>query len=107
MVKPRYEETSSEVNELLRKALELEERANTLELQKGEHHKVQTFGTSPENAQFMIETGGQTYNQFYNTNQNLLESTDVTNKGATSESVNLEATPMNERGDQTGRLIEG
>jgi len=107
MVNPRYEDASSEVQDMLRKALQIEKRIDALEVRKAEHHKLQTFGTDPENAQFMIETGGQTYNAFYNTNQNLLESADVANKGATSESVNLDDVPATERGDQRGRLIEG
>ena len=107
MVNPRYESASLEVQDMLRKALRLEKRIDALEVKKGEHHKVQTFGTEPEDAQFMIETGGQTYNSFYNTNQNLLDAADVANKGATSESVNLDDVPATERGDQRGRLIEG
>ena len=107
MVRPRYEEVSFEAQDLLRKALQLEKRIDELEVKKGDQHKLQTFGTEPENAQFMIETGGQTYNQFYNTNQNLLDSTDVANKGASSESVNLAAMPMTDRGNLKGRLVEG
>ena len=107
MVNPRYEDASSEVQGMLRKALQLEKRLDALEVIKGEHHKLQTFGTEANNPQFMIETGGQTYNSFYNTNQNLLDSTDVANKGASSESVNLDAMPMTERGNQKGRLVEG
>jgi hypothetical protein len=106
-MRPRYEVVSFEAQDLLRKALQLEKRMEEIEVKKGDHHKSQTFGTEPENAQFMIETGGQTYNAFYNTNQNLLESADIANKGATSESINLDAMPMNERGNQKGRLVEG
>ena len=119
-MKPRYEETSSDVEEMLRKAQQLEKKIDTLEkakmcpcgsgksmasccpdmdmkkygsvnMKKGEHHKEQAFSTEPENAQFMIETGGQTYNAFYTTNQSLLDSTDVANKGASSSSLNLDA----------------
>ena len=125
-MRPRYEDASTEAYNMLKKAHSLADRLDTLEkakmcpcgsgkpqasccpdMKKGNHHKTQTFGTEPENAQFMIETGGQTYNAFYNTNQNLLESADIANKGATSESINLDAMPMNERGNQKGRLIEG
>jgi len=110
MVKPRYEDASSEVYEMLRKAVAIEERLDTLEkakIEKGEHHMGQSYGTTPENAQFMIETGGQTYNAFYNTNQALLDSEDVTNKGASSESVNLDSTPMKNTHDTMNRLVEG
>ena len=77
------------------------------DMKKGEHHMGQSYGTTPENAQFMIETGGQTYNAFYNTNQALLDSEDVTNKGASSESVNLDSTPMKNTHDTMNRLVEG
>ena len=128
MVKPRYEETSSEVQDLLRKALLLEKKIEEAEIKKAkmcacgsgkpqasccpdmkkaEHHMQQSFGTTPEDARFHIETGGQTYNAFYNTNQALLDSEDVTNKGASSESVNLDSTPMKNTHDTINRLVEG
>ena len=55
----------------------------------------------------MAESGGQTYNAFYNTNQSLLDSDDVANKGASSESVNLDNTPMKNTHDTVNRLVEG
>ena len=64
-------------------------------VQKGEHHKAQSFDFNPGHVQFMSETGGQTFNAYYTTNQSLLDSEDVANKGATSQSVNLE--PLNAR----------
>lgn len=128
-MKPRYEAASSEAYELLRKAHEVEKRIDAIEkaklcpcgsgkpkasccpdmdMKKGEHHKTQTFGTTPENAQFHIETGGKTYNAFYNTNQSLLNSEDVANKGAKSEGVNLDTLPMKNTHDAVvDRLIEG
>jgi len=60
-------------------------------VEKGEQHRIQTFGTTPDASTFHIETGGNTYHQQYSTNNTLLESEDVTNKGATSQSYNLEA----------------
>jgi len=60
-------------------------------VQKGDQHRIQTFGTTPDASTFHIETGGNTYHQQYSTNNTLLESEDVTNKGATSQSYNLEA----------------
>ena len=136
-MKPRYEETSSDVEEMLRKAQQLEKKIDTLEkakmcpcgsgkpmasccpdmdmkkcgavnMKKAEHHKEQSFSTEPENAQFMIETGGQTYNAFYTTNQSLLDSTDVANKGASSSSLNLDALSrrMNTHDANTGHVVE-
>jgi hypothetical protein len=109
-MKPRYEEASSEAYEMLRKAVALEERLDTLEktkIEKGSQHMEQSYGTTPNGSQFMIETGGQTYNNFYNTNQALLDSEDVTNKGASSESVNIDSTPMKNTHDTINRLVEG
>tara|TARA_R100000329_G_scaffold145411_1_gene130940 strand:- start:497 stop:940 length:444 start_codon:yes stop_codon:yes gene_type:complete len=60
-------------------------------MKKGEQHRIQTFGTTPDASTFHIETGGNTYHQQYSTNNTLLESEDVANKGATSQSYNLEA----------------
>jgi|TARA_R100001463_G_scaffold130680_1_gene190225 hypothetical protein len=59
------------------------------DMKKGEQHKIQTFNFKPETTQFMVETGGNTYHQQYSTNNSLLESEDVANKGASSSSVNL------------------
>tara|TARA_R100001510_G_C7613928_1_gene176653 strand:- start:255 stop:629 length:375 start_codon:yes stop_codon:yes gene_type:complete len=124
-MKPRYEAASSEAYELLRKAHDVEQRLDALEkakmcpcgsgkpqmsccpdMKKGEHHKETSFGTQPEGVQFNIETGGQTYNAFYNTNQSLLDSDDIANKGASSESVNLDTLKVNTH-DTVDRLVEG
>lgn len=66
-----------------------------VDMKKGDHHKAQSFDFNPGHVQFMSETGGQTFNAYYTTNQSLLDSEDVANKGATSQSVNLE--PLNAR----------
>jgi len=79
-------------------------------MKKGEHHKLQTFDTRPGGVQFMSESGGQTFNAQYQTNQSLLDSDDVANKGATSMSVNLEAlrAKMNTHENPVeGHLTEG
>ena len=75
-------------------------------MKKGTHHKETSFGTQPEGVQFNIETGGQTYNAFYHTNQSLLDSEDIANKGASSESVNLDTLKVNTH-DTVDRLVEG
>lgn len=79
-------------------------------VKKGEHHKLQTFDSRPGGVQFMSESGGQTYNAYYTTNQSLFESDDVANKGATSTSFNLEAlrAKMNTHENPVeGHLTEG
>lgn len=79
-------------------------------VEKGEHHKLQTFDSRPGGVQFMSESGGQTYNAYYTTNQSLFESDDVANKGATSTSFDLEAlrAKMNTHENPVeGHLTEG
>ena len=49
-----------------------------------------TFSTTPQDIAFVSESGGQTRNAGYSTNQHLLDSEDVANKGATSVSISLE-----------------
>ena len=49
-----------------------------------------TFNTNPQNIGFVSESGGQTRNAYYSTNQHLLDSEDVANKGATSSSVSMD-----------------
>ncbi len=127
MVKPRYEETSAEVVEMLKKAHEVEKRIDAIkkaklcpcgsgkpqasccpDMKKGEHHKSISFSTEPSSSQFMIETGGQTYNAFYDTNQSLLDAQDVANKGATKTSVTLDGARVNpqDKGYE-GHVTEG
>lgn len=80
-------------------------------VKKGPHHKAQSFDTKPGNVQFMAESGGQTYNAYYTTNQSLLDSEDVANKGATSESYNLDAlapkTNTHDRAVETHEITSG
>ena len=49
-----------------------------------------SFNSKPQDVMFAAESGGQTRNAHYSTNQHLLDSEDVANKGATSETFNLE-----------------
>ena len=70
---------------------------------------VTTFNTNPQDMAFVSESGGQTRNAYYSTNQHLLDSEDVANKGSTSSSVNFEklAGQMNpHEGDGVDRLDE-
>jgi len=81
-----------------------------VDMKKGSQHKIQTFNTKPESTQFMIETGGNTYHQQYSTNNSLLDSEDVANKGASSSTVNLESLNRNQNPHDTpapGHLTEG
>lgn len=79
-------------------------------VEKGEHHKAQSFDFNPGHVQFMAESGGQTFNAYYTTNQSLLDSEDVANKGATKSSVNVEALNANQNPHDNpapGHQIEG
>ena len=49
-----------------------------------------SFNSKPQDVMFAAESGGQTRNAHYSTNQHLLDSEDVANKGATSESVSMD-----------------
>jgi hypothetical protein len=80
------------------------------DMKKGEQHKVQTFGTTPNATTFHIETGGDTYHQQYSTNNTLLDVEDIANKGASQSSVNMEALNKNQNPHDTpapGHLTEG
>ena len=82
----------------------------SVDMKKGSQHKIQTFNTNPETTQFMIETGGNTYHQQYSTNNSLLDSEDVANKGASSSSVNLESLNRNQNPHDNpapGHMTEG
>jgi hypothetical protein len=138
MVRPRYEEASSEAYEMLAKAQELLNKADMSmknkycmknfgkkysecsdkqkaqcdkvhgKVEKGEHHKETSFDTRPGGVQFVSESGGQTFNAQYQTNQSLLDSDDVANKGASSSSVNMEAESSSRNPhDSINRLVEG
>ena len=138
MVRPRYEEASSEAYEMLAKAQELLKKAdmsmkdkycmkrygkkysecsaeqktqcdkNVDKVEKGEHHKETMFDTRPGNVQFMSESGGQTFNAQYQTNQSLLDVDDVANKGASSSSLDLQSeSPRRNPHDSIDRLVEG
>ena len=50
-----------------------------------------TYNTKPQEIMLVSESGGQTRNAYYTTNNHLLDSDDVANKGATSTKVNLDA----------------
>ena len=67
----------------------------TTEVEKAQPGFETTFNTNPEGIGFVSETAGQTRNAYYSTNQHKLDSENVTNKGATSASVNLDSFNMN------------
>tara|TARA_R110002012_G_scaffold41648_4_gene113854 strand:- start:4135 stop:4650 length:516 start_codon:yes stop_codon:yes gene_type:complete len=118
-MRPIPSQASREAIELLNKAQRLEERMNKAQnfkedsftareavqekKMKEQAEPVQksgdmgsqptfnvSFNTNPQGIGFVSETAGQTRSAYYTTNQHLLDSEDVANKGATSSSVNLE-----------------
>lgn len=50
-----------------------------------------TFDSKPAGVMFMAESGGQTRNAYYTTNQYPYTAEDVTNKGSTSSAFNMES----------------
>lgn len=60
-------------------------------MQKAEPGFITTFNSEPQGVTFVAESGGQTRNAYYNTNQYEYGGKDVANKGATSESFNIDA----------------
>jgi len=104
-LKPRKEEVSKEVMDLLKKAKSIDKRINKIE--KSQPGYSVAFETSPHEISIQSESGGQTRNAHYTTNNHLLNAEDVKNKGATSKSINLDTMPMNERGDNSGRFVDG
>ena len=103
--RPIFEEYGKDMEDLLVKAESLAKRLDDIE--KAQPNYSVAFETTPHDISFESESGGRTRNAHYSTNNHLIESQDVANKGASSESVNFDTTPMNERGDNTGRLVEG
>ena len=67
-----------------------------------------SFDSKPAGVQFMAESGGQTRNAYYTTNQYPYNGEDVANKGSTSESVNFEnlGQQMNPHHDSVPRQVE-
>jgi hypothetical protein len=59
-------------------------------MKKAEPGFSTTFGFEPQNIMFASESGGQTRNAYYSTNQHLITSQDVANKGSQSSSVNFD-----------------
>tara|TARA_R110002020_G_scaffold1144_2_gene5608 strand:+ start:575 stop:973 length:399 start_codon:yes stop_codon:yes gene_type:complete len=111
-VRPIRSEASNEVLDLLKKAKALEEKivkaamcadCDKLKkdcgcgvkkygsMKKGSPDFITSFSTEPQDVTFVSESGGQTRNAYYTTNQHLLDSTDVANKGANKSSVDIAA----------------
>jgi hypothetical protein len=67
-----------------------------------------SFDSKPAGVMFMAESGGQTRNAYYTTNQYPYNGEDVANKGSTSESVNFEnlGQQMNPHHDSVPRQVE-
>tara|TARA_R100000005_G_C5001383_1_gene208584 strand:+ start:2939 stop:3283 length:345 start_codon:yes stop_codon:yes gene_type:complete len=88
-LRPRKEEVSKEVIDLLTKAKNMEKRID--EIQKSQPGFSVSFKTEPHHVGFESESGGRTRSAYYNTNNHLLESKDVKNAGATKSSVNIDS----------------
>lgn len=129
MGKPRFTEVSEEVADMFLKANAIADRIDYLEkakmcpcgsgkpkasccpnMQKAQPEYSVSFNTKPQEIMLVSETGGQTRNSHYTTNNHLLESDNVTNKGARRFSVNLDALSPNMNPQDSpakGHLTEG
>ena len=134
-MRPRYSEISPEVEELMLKALRLNERIEKAKdkkcpecgkllsecgcdkegygkmgyMEKSEpEYSSQKEGSTVGPSHFVTETGGQVRTAPYWTNGNTVEVEDITNKGANKEEVNLETIHLNPH-TKTGvdRLVDG
>tara|TARA_R100001082_G_scaffold48567_1_gene26161 strand:+ start:5425 stop:5838 length:414 start_codon:yes stop_codon:yes gene_type:complete len=134
-MRPRYSEISPEVEELMLKALRLNERIEKAKdkkcpkcskllsecgcdkegygkmgyMEKSEpEYSGQKEGSTVGPSHFVTETGGQVRTAPYWTNGNTVEVEDITNKGANKEEVNLETIHLNPH-TKTGvdRLVDG
>ena len=116
-MRPRYSEISPEVEELMLKALRLNERIEKAKkcpecgmakmackmgcgkmgyMEKSvPDYSGQKEGSTVGPSQFVTETGGQTRTAQYWTNGSTIEVEDMSNKGASQESVNLDSLKLN------------
>ena len=87
-MRPRYEPRSSKIDQLMKAAKEVENRLITKE--QGVTFQ-QKEGTALGDVQFHSQVGGETgvQNQYYSTNQRLIDVEDVKNKGAISEKSDI------------------
>lgn len=89
MGKPRFTEVSEEVATMFLKAQELIDRLDSV--QKAQPEYSVSYNTKPQETMLVSESGGQTRNAHYQTNNHLLDSDDVANKGAISTNFSLES----------------
>ena len=87
-MRPRYEPRSSKIDQLMKAAKEVENRLITKE--QGVTFQ-QKEGTALGDVQFHSQVGGETgvQNQYYSTNQRLIDVEDVKNKVAISEKSDI------------------
>lgn len=86
-MKPRFEPRDPEFDQLLKEAIELEQRL----LKEQGVEFAQKEGTDLGDVQFHVQVGGETgvQNQYYSTNQRTISVEDIANKGAISEKSNV------------------
>ena len=87
-MKPRFEPRDEEFDTMLSKAKEVEDR---IAKRSSQPEYKTTEGSKVGPSMFVSETGGNTpiRSAHYTTNNSLIESEDVANKGATSENVDV------------------
>jgi len=106
-MKPRFESTSTEYKQLMKQAADLEERLEKAQQSQPEYSAKEG---SEQNYEFMTQSAGKdnVKNQGFSTNNHLIESEDVKNKGAISEKSNvLDKNTFYPTVDNTERLVDG
>ena len=106
-MKPRFESTSTEYKQLMKQAADLEERLEKAQQSQPEYKSKEG---SEQNYEFMTHEAGKpnVRNQGFSTNNHLIESEDVKNKGSISEKSNvLDKNTFYPTVDNTERLVDG
>lgn len=101
-MRPRWSDCHPRVHDMLAKAKGLQER-----VEKAGWEAPATEGSTIGGSNLEVETGGRIAQRpQYWTNQQLVESDDVTNKGAseTSDPINMMGTPPNDYGPDGSTL---
>ena len=105
-MKPRFENTSTEYKQLMKQAADLEERIEKAQQSQPEYKSKEG---SEQSYEFKTQSAGKdnVKNQGFSTNNHLIQSEDVKNKGAISEKSNvLDKNPFYPTTDSTDRLVD-
>jgi len=90
-MKPRFEPRDEKFTEMLQKANELTDKVEKATATRSSQPEYTAKEGSEQGYEFMTQSAGKdnVRNQAFSTNNHLIESEDVANKGATSEKSNI------------------